>query len=58
MLKSKKLWLGLLLGILIFLAGIFLIRVLTPEDDWVCSGGAWVRHGNPSSQMPTNDCRK
>jgi uncharacterized membrane protein YjfL (UPF0719 family) len=56
MLKSKKFWLGLLVGILIFLAGLFLFRILTPEDDWVCTSGQWQKHGNPTASMPTISC--
>jgi hypothetical protein len=26
------------------------------EDNWICSSGAWVKHGNPSAPMPTVGC--
>lgn len=26
------------------------------EDDWICSNGAWVKHGNPVAPMPTGSC--
>ncbi len=26
------------------------------EDAWVCAGGAWVKHGNPTAPMPTEAC--
>jgi len=26
------------------------------EDTWLCQNGAWVKHGNPSSPMPTSGC--
>lgn len=46
--------------ILIFIAGgVFLFArfvVGGPEDDWICENGGWVRHGNPSMQMPDYNC--
>lgn len=26
------------------------------EDDWICSGSGWVKHGNPTAAMPTSGC--
>ena len=26
------------------------------EDSWICEGGQWVKHGNPSAPMPTTTC--
>lgn len=26
------------------------------EDTWLCAGGKWVKHGNPSKPMPTEPC--
>jgi len=26
------------------------------EDDWICQGGQWVKHGNPSSPKPEGGC--
>src|SRR3989344_1196103 len=26
------------------------------EDTWICSGGQWVKHGNPSSPKPEGNC--
>jgi len=28
----------------------------SPEDSWICQNGQWVKHGNPSSPMPTSGC--
>ena len=38
------------------LIAVFGVRFLTPEDDWICSKGQWVKHGNPISQMPKDPC--
>ncbi|NMC35476.1 hypothetical protein GYA49_00355 [Candidatus Beckwithbacteria bacterium] len=26
------------------------------EDTWLCQNGQWVKHGNPSSLMPSQPC--
>jgi spore germination protein GerM len=47
------------LTILIILIGVlFGLRFLIggPEDTWICENGKWVKHGNPSSPMPTEPC--
>lgn len=36
---------------------IFILRSLTPEDDWICDHGNWVKHGNPSSEKPVTECK-
>ena len=33
-----------------------LIRTWSGEDDWICDGEKWVKHGNPSAPMPTSGC--
>lgn len=40
------------------LAAVLLLRFAVggPEDEWICSGGQWVRHGNPSAPRPEQDC--
>ena len=32
------------------------IRFLSGEDNWMCKNGQWIKHGNPSSVMPTSSC--
>jgi len=45
---------GILLAILVI---VFAVRLFSgAEDTWVCSEGSWVKHGNPSTQMPTSSC--
>lgn len=31
-------------------------RIFSPEDDWICENGQWIRHGNPSASEPTSGC--
>jgi hypothetical protein len=35
---------------------VFAMRVISPEDNWICSKGAWVKHGNPTTLKPTSKC--
>lgn len=47
----------ILTAILVAIAVIILgIRFLFGEDGWICSNGAWVKHGNPLSPMPNGNC--
>ncbi len=32
------------------------VRFWTPEDDWICANGEWVKHGNPSIAKPSELC--
>jgi hypothetical protein len=45
-------------GLLFLLVGVLAARFILggPEDSWICSNGAWVKHGNPSASMPTSGC--
>lgn len=45
------------LAILIFMGLLILIRMVTPEDSWICKDGKWIKHGNPTSAMPTKVCK-
>lgn len=46
----------LFLGIITVVVVLFTVRLFTPEDTWICSGGQWTKHGNPSAEMPTAIC--
>ena len=51
----KKLhFLTLLLVLTLTLVGC--ARLLSGEDDWLCTDQGWVKHGNPSAAMPTEPC--
>ncbi len=50
-------------GIIIFVfivIGVFLfIRFVIGgglKDDWICENGGWIKHGNPSMEMPNHGC--
>jgi uncharacterized membrane protein len=34
------------------------IRVFSSEDGWTCQNGEWVKHGNPTAEMPSRICTK
>lgn len=35
----------------------FSIRLFSGEDNWVCKNGQWVKHGNPSFEAPSVECK-
>lgn len=54
----KKYYLIIILAVLIMLGILFAIRVISGEDNWVCKNGEWIKHGNPSEDMPSENCSK
>lgn len=55
-LMNKNMIFTVLGAILVIVLGIFLIRGVSGEDNWICQNGAWVKHGNPRGAMPTGSC--
>ncbi|MDD5040407.1 MAG: Gmad2 immunoglobulin-like domain-containing protein [Patescibacteria group bacterium] len=52
--KPKLIFLAL---VCVAIAVTFIVlRITNPEDDWICSNGAWVKHGSPSAPRPTTGC--
>ncbi len=45
----------LIVAIVIVLTAIIL-RLSSSEDNWICQGGEWVRHGSPREPQPTTLC--
>lgn len=46
-----------IIGLIIILIGIgFYFFRGGNEDKWVCEDGIWVKHGNPSTEVPTEPC--
>lgn len=41
--------------IILVLVGIILFSRFR-EDSWICENGKWVKHGNPSSEIPSYSC--
>jgi hypothetical protein len=42
------------IGVVALLAAVAFSR--GNEDTWLCDGSEWVKHGNPSAQMPASGC--
>ncbi|MFA5173261.1 MAG: DUF2178 domain-containing protein [Candidatus Paceibacterota bacterium] len=53
--KTSYIVFAAIIGIVVFLAG---ARLFSGEDDWICRGGEWVKHGNPSFEAPSVPCKK
>jgi len=51
---SKKIIIILL--IILVLIVIAFVRFSSPEDNWICQNGTWVKHGNPRQDQPTTIC--
>ncbi|MDD5438305.1 MAG: DUF2178 domain-containing protein [Patescibacteria group bacterium] len=47
-----------ILAIIIFLVLVLGgVRLFSGEDDWICSKGQWIKHGNPSFPPPAIECK-
>ncbi|MFA5023131.1 MAG: DUF333 domain-containing protein [Candidatus Paceibacterota bacterium] len=54
---KKKIITGLIIVAIIFVAGVLIIRLISPEDNWICNkAGEWIKHGNPNSAKPSISC--
>jgi hypothetical protein len=53
---KKYLGIIVLLVILLGIAGIFLLRLASGEDNWICVNNQWIKHGNPSTSAPKTGC--
>lgn len=52
----KKNTIIILAVFIVFLGLLFVVRLISPEDTWICVDNNWVKHGNPSSPKPANGC--
>ena len=50
---KNKFFVALIIAVIIFL-GLTILR--GSEDTWICKNGGWIKHGNPSAEMPTSTC--
>jgi len=42
--------------LMILVVALAIVRLISGEDDWICSNGQWVKHGAPSAPAPTTGC--
>jgi hypothetical protein len=54
----KKAWKIAIIIIILVVLSIVLIRLATGEDNWICKGGKWIKHGNPLSARPAEPCEE
>ena len=54
----KKILISGLIAIALIGLAVAAVRFLAggSEDSWICSGGQWVKHGQPSGPMPETGC--
>jgi uncharacterized protein YxeA len=52
----KKYTIIILVVVVVILGSLFVVRLVSPEDNWICVDNSWVKHGNPSSPKPVNGC--
>lgn len=57
--KNNRVWMWVIviLAVLVMLFGVLRFVGGGPEDSWICQNGSWVKHGNPSSEIPVEDCK-
>lgn len=56
---NRKKTLAIVLLIIFGILGtIFFLRLLTPEDTWICVQGQWQKHGSPTKSAPPGSCLK
>jgi len=55
---NKKILWGIIILLIILVGGTLAVRFFLDgdEDTWLCQEGSWVKHGNPSSSVPTSGC--
>jgi len=54
--QSMKYVKYIFLTLAVILIGVFAVRFLSGEDDWICDNGEWVKHGSPSMPAPDKYC--
>lgn len=47
----------IILSVIIIIIGlVFIGRLISSEDTWICDDGEWIKHGVPASPKPTTQC--
>jgi uncharacterized membrane protein len=55
---TKRGWIKIAIVAMIFAILVIIgARLFSGEDDWICSNGQWVKHGNPSFPAPQLECK-
>lgn len=55
---NKKIWWGSIILLIVLAGAVLAVRFFLGgnEDTWLCQGGNWIKHGNPSVLMPVSGC--
>jgi len=55
----KKMFIYFFIAIItLFIAVLFFRFIFVGNEDvWICENGVWIKHGNPTVQMPTQECQ-
>ncbi len=53
--RNSYIVIAIMILLLFLLAG---LRLFSGEDDWICTNGTWIKHGNPSFPAPAIQCDK
>lgn len=54
---TKKTMIGAVIVVLAVAGALFAVRFFSgDEDTWLCQNGQWIKHGNPSAEMPMSGC--
>ncbi|MBD3311771.1 MAG: hypothetical protein GF349_04765 [Candidatus Magasanikbacteria bacterium] len=53
---KKSLVLFIFIGLALSIIFIISLRMLTPEDNWICVEGEWIEHGSPDTPKPLTGC--
>jgi len=54
--KLKNVFFTIFVVAVVVVFALFLVRVFTGEDNWVCEKGVWVKHGQPFAPQPKQSC--
>ncbi|MDD4290534.1 MAG: hypothetical protein PHH83_04705 [Patescibacteria group bacterium] len=54
----KRMFIYFIIAIGVLFVAVIFFRILSgDEDTWICENGIWIKHGNPTVQMPTQECK-
>ncbi len=42
--------------VVLSIISVFLVRLMSGEDNWICKNGQWITHGHPAGPPPDTRC--
>lgn len=52
----QKIFFTVVVILVLFFIIFFGLRLLSPEDAWICQNDTWIKHGQPSNPAPSKGC--